>query len=109
MCTVSWTREPHGYHLLCNRDEKRNRRVAAAPYTQQRLGVRYIAPSDTDFGGTWIAVNEYGVAACLLNRAAVGGGEVSRGLVIPELIRAHSASDCAFLLNHFDLAPFAPF
>ena len=31
MCTVSWVHQPGGYHLLCNRDEKRTRGTAAGP------------------------------------------------------------------------------
>lgn len=109
MCTVTWTRQAGGYELLCNRDEKRSRGVAWAPHIQISFGVRYLAPADTDFGGTWIAVNEYGIAACLLNGAGTARGERSRGLVISEIIWARAAEDSAFLLQHLDLAPFAPF
>jgi hypothetical protein len=109
MCTVSWTHEPGGYQLLCNRDEKRSRGIAHAPRLQQRLGVRYLAPADSDFGGTWIAANEHGITACLLNRHGAARGERSRGLIIPELIWARSADDCAFLMRDLDLPAFAPF
>jgi hypothetical protein len=112
MCTVSWTRRPGGYHLLCNRDEKRTRRPGLPPRIAETGGVRYIAPTDADHRGTWIAVNEFGIGACLLN----GTGEAdrdpalqSRGMVIRELIRARSIDDCAFLLRHVCLKPFAPF
>ena len=62
MCTVSWLHEPGGYHLLCNRDEKRTRGAALGPRIQKSAGVRFVAPADADFGGTWIAVNEFGVS-----------------------------------------------
>src|SRR5215510_948633 len=108
MFTVSWLCQPGGYHLLCNRDEKRTRGVASPPRVAERGGMRYIAPADADFGGTWIAVNEYGVALCLLNGRSLPADH-SRGLVIPELIRARSVDDCEFLFRHLHLEPFAPF
>ena len=67
MCTVSWVHQPGGYHLLSNRDEKRTRGTASAPALVERGGVRFIAPIDADFGGTWIAANEFGISLCLLN------------------------------------------
>ena len=112
MCTVSWLHDPDGYHLLCNRDEKRTRGRALSPRIEWYGGVRFIAPTDADFGGTWIAVNEFGVSICLLNGGTglpAAEPRESRGLLIRELIWARSADDCAFLLNHFDLAPYAPF
>jgi hypothetical protein len=108
MCTVSWLHQPGGYHLLCNRDEKRTRGVAAGPRVMERGGVRYIAPNDPDRGGTWIAVNEYGVGLCLLNGPAGPPGARSRGLIIPDLVWAGCIDDCALLLRNMDLARFAP-
>jgi hypothetical protein len=109
MCTVSWTHQDGGYHLLCNRDEKRTRGVASAPCVKRVAGTRYIAPIDKDFGGTWIAVNEWGLAICLLNGGGAGSGSVSRGLLIPEMIWARSADDACFLLGRQNLTFFAPF
>jgi len=111
MCTVTWTHQPDGYHLLCNRDERLTRGPAVAPGVFERGATRFVSPADADYGGTWIAVNEYGLGLCLLNgpdrQLPHGGG--SRGFVIPELIRLRSIDDCAFALHRFDLAPFAPF
>ena len=67
MCTVSWLHSPNGYHLLCNRDEKRTRSSAIAPRISVNGAVQFIAPLDQDFGGTWIATNEFGTSICLLN------------------------------------------
>ena len=69
MCTASWLDRPEGFELFFNRDERRTRarslppRVVTAPD-----GTRYLAPIDAESGGTWIAVNEHGLAVCLLNR-----------------------------------------
>lgn len=112
MCTVSWAHQPGGYHLLCNRDEKRTRGTAFAPQVMQNSGVRYIAPIDSDGGGTWLAVNERGVTLCLLNGIAVvesASHPRSRGLLVRELAWARSAGECISRLQGKDLGPFAPF
>src|SRR4051812_28549560 len=112
MCTVSWVHQPGGYHLLCNRDEKLTRGPALAPMVTARGGVRYVAPIDADFGGTWLAANEFGVSVCLLNSGGVPqavGPRRSRGLLLRELAWASTADECGLWLRQFDLAPFAPF
>jgi hypothetical protein len=111
MCTVSWSHHADGYHLLCNRDEQRTRGIATGPAVFERGCARFVAPTDSDHGGTWIAVNEHGLGLCLLNggRDEAPHERRSRGFVIPELIWLRSADDCAFVLGQFDLAPFSPF
>ena len=112
MCTVSWVHQPGGYHLLCNRDEKRTRGAAFAPQVVERGGVRYIAPIDSDRGGTWLSANEFGLSVCLLNGTAdvePYGPRRSRGLLLRELSWAPSADECALWLRQLDLEPFAPF
>jgi hypothetical protein len=111
MCTVSWTHQADGYHLLCNRDEQRTRGIATAPGIFELGCTRFVAPTDVDHGGTWIAVNEHGLGLCLLNgpRCGPARGGRSRGFVIPELIWLRSADDCAFMLVQSSLSVFAPF
>ena len=112
MCTVSWVQQPGGYHLLSNRDEKRTRGKAFAPILQVEFGVRYMAPVDPPSRGTWIAVNEFGLAFCMLNGQAdfpVAQPRRSRGVVIRELVWVRCIDDGAFLLNRLDLTGFAPF
>lgn len=111
MCTVSWTHQADRHHLLCNRDEQRTRGIATPPAVFERGCTRFVAPTDADHGGTWIAVNEYGLGLCVLDgrcRKPARGGR-SRGFVIPELIWHRSAGDCAVALGQFNLAPFASF
>jgi len=67
MCTMSFHATDDGYDLFFNRDERRTRQPARAPELQTRESVRCLAPIDTDGGGSWLAVNEFGIAACLLN------------------------------------------
>ena len=112
MCTVSWVHQPDGYHLLCNRDEKRTRGAAFAPRVVMRGGVRYIAPVDSDGGGTWLSANEFGLSLCLLNGSAglpASGVPRSRGLLVRELAWAPCAGDCALWLRQLDLRSYAPF
>lgn len=114
MCTVSWVQQPGGYHLLANRDEKRTRGSAFAPAIRECGGVRYVAPIDSDFGGTWIAANEFGVSVCLLNGDAAthvptSSLQRSRGLLLCELAWAASGAECLLSLRQFDLSLYAPF
>jgi hypothetical protein len=110
MCTASWLRDGSGYHLLFNRDEKLTRKKASAS-----ADVRFLAPVDGDFGGTWIAVNEFGVAVCLLNGANLtgtetpGAGSKSRGLLIPDVIAAPTAAAACALVRAMDLSVFESF
>jgi uncharacterized protein with NRDE domain len=67
MCTMTWFVEPGGYQLFFNRDERKSRRRAELPTCQTNSGVQYLSPTDADAGGTWIAVNQFGVTVCLLN------------------------------------------
>ena len=110
MCTVSWIHSRQGYQLLCNRDEKRTRAQAVGPRVRERGGVRYIAPADGDFGGSWIAVNEFGLSLCLLNGPA---REIratrSRGLLLRELIWSPDAAESLLGLRQLDLTLYAPF
>ncbi|HSE26136.1 MAG TPA: NRDE family protein, partial [Pyrinomonadaceae bacterium] len=96
MCTLSWIHREDGYLLLFNRDELRTRKPASAPRIEQRNGVEFIAPLDGDHGGSWIAVNQFGLTLCLLNRFDDSPGGIireytSRGLLLHEL------TDCSAL------------
>jgi hypothetical protein len=72
VCTVALLETPGGGYLLGhNRDESRARGRATAPTEREAAGHRYLAPTDADAGGTWITVNDAGVAVCVLNAADV--------------------------------------
>lgn len=77
-------------------------------------------PTDAAAGGTWIAASEDGILLSLLNynpAPAVGPtacspaskGLVSRGLIIPELIRFRSVAKIAAALGAMELSDFAAF
>ena len=67
MCTATWFPKRGGFELFFNRDERLTRLPALAPREEISGGVRYLAPTDADAGGTWIAVNEFGLCLALLN------------------------------------------
>ncbi|MCV6603730.1 MAG: NRDE family protein, partial [Porticoccaceae bacterium] len=68
MCTLSWIQHQDSYSLVFNRDELNSRQRALPPALKTALdGSRYLSPTDTDAGGSWLQVNEHGLTACLLN------------------------------------------
>jgi hypothetical protein len=114
VCTVSWLHEAAGYQLFCNRDERHTRRPALPPRRRERAGVKFIAPADGDHGGSWIAVNEFGLSLCLLNRyqddpPQPAGTFVSRGLLLLDVITSRSQAEAARRVSAAALARFRPF
>jgi hypothetical protein len=109
MCTVTWIYESPGYHLFCNRDEKHTRRLASKPQLLTRGGMRFLAPVDGDFGGTWIAVNESGLSLALLNRGPGSPAQISRGLLVINLIAAPTLPEVTARFATSGLSDFAPF
>ena len=111
MCTVSWIHDKDGYQLLCNRDEKLTRKPAQEPRLAVRNETRFLAPVDGDFGGTWIATNEFGVSLCLLNGPHGRSTEAtrSRGLLLLDLIPLSSIAAVSTNVQAADLSVYAPF
>lgn len=114
MCTVSWCRTSDGYQLLCNRDERRTRKPALTPFIQERRGVRFIAPIDVDHGGSWIAVNQFGLAFCLLNRYGCSRchaprSTTSRGVLVIEMVDCNSLDQVNERITQRELQHFQPF
>jgi len=120
VCTLTWIHDASeavpsaGYRLWFNRDELRSRgpeeppRLGVAP-----SGVRYIAPADSDAGGTWIAVNEVGITVALLNGYRHPRGETreewtSRGHLVRELAGIRSITEAWRRLAPSRLSPFRP-
>lgn len=96
MCSASWLIRPDGYELFFNRDESVRRGLARAPEHFEFAGVRALAPLDGDAGGTWLGVNEHGLALGLLNAWDARGSERtvrSRGLLVRELLGARTAEE----------------
>ena len=114
MCTVSWRHADEGYELLCNRDELHTRKPARPPSIKIRSGVQFVAPIDGDHGGSWIAVNEFGLTFCLLNRFPPRCYQpsrpgTSRGHLVLELVHSSSLDAAHRRLNQLRLESFQPF
>jgi uncharacterized protein with NRDE domain len=124
MCTVTIlpesliaaaTREPDNplrWRLACNRDELTTR-PAAWPPAITRIGSRLvIMPTDPESGGTWIGVNDAGLACSLLNvynGATNPQAPVSRGTIIPPLLGYADIDSALMWASRLDPRRFQPF
>lgn len=92
MCTLTWLKQARGYEVFFNRDEQHEREKALPPRYYEAFDC--IMPKDPQGQGTWIAVNRNGLTLALLNRYPQQGlvmeAPISRGLVIPALVRART-------------------
>ncbi len=115
MCTASWLIRPGGFELFFNRDESGARLPARPPEVILVEGVRVILPIDGNAGGSWIAVNELGLALCLLNvweesgEAGAIATTPSRGWILRALAGAAFQEEVGGTLESMDLAPYAGF
>ncbi len=112
MCTVSIIGLDDGVRLVCNRDEARGRPAALPPIEIVRRGVRVLMPVDPESRGTWIAVNETGLAFVVLN---VNDGTApnprlrTRGGIVPKLMGATTLADAASAALGLIVAAYRPF
>lgn len=107
MCTVVILRRPgHDWPLIlaANRDEMQSRPWRAPgrhwPDRPEVLGGR-----DELSGGSWMALNDHGVVACVLNRRGTLGpapGKRSRGELVLEALDHADASEAALALADLD-------
>ena len=115
MCTATWFFEDQDrYELFFSRDESRARRPASEPSLHVLNGMPYLAPTDKEKGGTWIGVNEAGVALCLLNLygprvPAPDEGKVSRGTLLGSLMDVQRLSELASRIGRATLRDYNPF
>ena len=109
-----------------NRDEALTRAPETPPVVHDISGGgHWIAPHDSEQGGTWMGVNSFGVIACLLNAYLPGetlrpdptGQYRSRGEIIPAVLECGTADAAiAYVANElnpenypsFNLLIFAP-
>jgi hypothetical protein len=96
MCTVTIVPlDDNGFRLVCNRDERRSRADARPPVRRLVGGIMAAFPVDPVGGGTWIGINEAGIAMAILNRTPrmeashlpTSAPARSRGVIIPKLLR----------------------
>lgn len=118
MCTLSWQiDDSFRLSLFFNRDELFSRPDALPPevHRPDANSARFIAPTDPQGGGTWIAANEFGITLCLLNDYQGRSVEnlndkaKSRGLLVRELIALKSAKEVESAMNLSRVKVFQPF
>ena len=112
MCTVSIVRDALLTRVMCNRDERRDRRAALPPQEQTRRGVRMLFPVDPDSLGTWMGTNQYGLVLALLNVSGTppaGAARHSRGTLIPWLLRFDRLVDAVDATRSIRVEEFAAF
>ena len=107
MCTLSWVREEGGYSLVFNRDELNSRQRALAPALKRNHNQQaFLSPTDTDAGGSWLQVNEYGFTACLLNYYAANRAPSSdvhsRGEIVLKLTACKTIDEAERIVEQLD-------
>lgn len=101
--------------IACNRDELRTRPAALPPVIRTFGNRKAIMPVDPVSNGTWIAVNDAGIAATLLNvnpglKPTVGDHvNPSRGTLIPHLMVSETIDEAIESSAAIDPSQYAPF
>ncbi len=111
MCTVSFISRNNRYFITSNRDEHISRPLAYKPKEDTVNNVKVLFPKDPKAGGTWFALNEYGVVSVLLNGAYVqhqsnGNYAKSRGLVLLDVISSLNPEITLQQMNLNNIEPF---
>src|SRR5947208_2634451 len=114
MCTLVILRRPeHPWPVIigANRDEMLDR-PALPPGRHWPDRPELVAGLDRLAGGSWLGLNDWGVAAAVLNRqGSLGpaGGLRSRGELVLEALDHADAVDAASALSHLDPAAYRTF
>jgi hypothetical protein len=115
MCTVTVVAWRNTVRLACNRDEQRARPAALPPQIHRFGNRQAILPIDPTGGGTWIGVNNGGVAITLLNinhgnrLDRSSAPRLSRGIIIPALLHCGSLAEAVDLGQKLQSRHYAPF
>jgi transport and Golgi organization protein 2 len=115
MCTVTIIPTRGGARLACNRDEQRTRPPARPPILRRFEERRAILPLDPQSDGTWIAVNDAGLAMTLLNVSSPPDRRPrfqppwSRGRIIPTLLPCATLRQAMARAARMNPSLFAPF
>jgi hypothetical protein len=98
MCTVTYIKTPDAVYITSNRDEHIHRAAALPPVVATIRSKKILFPKDPVGAGSWIALDENGKTAVLLNGAEKKHEPVypyrkSRGLILLELISTDNSSN----------------
>lgn len=116
MCTVTVYQDEATLLVTMNRDEARSRGPEIPPRMhREACSTTWVAPHDSDRGGSWFAVNNRGVIACLLNRYQGDNTPTppsetfeSRGAIIPALMTGAGPAEGLAGINR-SLSAYPPF
>jgi uncharacterized protein with NRDE domain len=114
MCTLVVLRRPeHDWPVVigANRDEMIGR-PALPPGRHWPDRIEVVAGLDLEGGGSWLGINDWGVAAAILNRHGSLGraaGLRSRGEIVLEALDHADAVAAAAALTHLDPAAYRSF
>jgi hypothetical protein len=117
MCSVSWRQTGDRLRLTFNRDERRSRATGLPPRIFDMPYGRAVYPTDAEAGGTWLAANDHGVIACVLNFYGAPSRDplssradrVSRGQLPLRVVRGTDPSEAREDISLSDLSAFDPF
>lgn len=123
MCTLTIIAERNGggrvagARAVFNRDEQRARGRGLPPREVMLGRVRAVMPTDPKSGGSWIGINDRGLAACVLNgNPDVGGahaerwaGRASRGVIVPRLLECATMEQALELAGEIEAREFPAF
>lgn len=108
MCTLTIHREADRLLVTMNRDEQRSRPQEAPPFYWKEQNL--FAPQDTKGSGTWAAISDKGIIACLLNgyRSQDQGLDIkiSRGDIIPFILNQENPFEAAENIDAKNYASF---
>ena len=108
MCTLSVVPYQDSIVISVNRDELRSRVESHHMETNSE----YCYPVDEESGGTWLGAHAEGVVFAILNRYQdenAQPGQISRGGIIPILLKADESVSLVRLKDYFRLSDFSPF
>ena len=111
MCTVTFIPQKGRCFITSSRDEKAARPTAIAPAVYADYNATLLYPKDAAAHGTWIAMNQSGNAAVLLNGAFVKHEpeppyRKSRGLIFLDIIASDEPMDWFAEINLYKIEPF---
>jgi hypothetical protein len=108
MCTVTIWREDDHFTVTMNRDDAQARQELP-PTVQRGAKGDFVSPHDVQAGGSWIAANDLGLIACLLNRYdPAPKGRASRGDIVLRAMDMPNVQAAALALSPApgDYSPF---
>lgn len=111
MCTVTFIPARGHCFITSSRDENAARAKALEPAVYERDGMKLLYPKDAAANGSWIALNENGAAAVLLNGAFVKHAPTkayrkSRGLIFLDIIAQQQPEQYFAQIDLDNIEPF---